>query len=35
MREIENHPYVKTCLDIFAAEIVKIDPPRPGSGPTR
>ncbi len=35
MREIENHPYVKACLDIFAAEIVRIDPPRPGSGPTR
>ncbi len=32
MREIENHPYVKTCLDIFAAEIVRIDPPRPGPG---
>jgi DNA polymerase III subunit gamma/tau len=29
MREIENHPYVKTCLDIFGAEIVRIDPPRP------
>lgn len=35
MREIENHPYVKTCLDVFAAEIVKIDPPRPDSGPAR
>jgi len=31
MREIENHPYVKACLDTFAAEIVKIEPPRPGS----
>ena len=31
MREIENHPYVKACLDTFAAEIVKIEPPRPGT----
>mgnify|MGYP001463926617 CR=1 FL=1 len=35
LREIEHHPYVKACLDTFGAEIVKIDPPRPGTGPTR
>lgn len=35
MRELEKHPYVKSCLDIFAAEIVRIDAPRPGSPPPR
>lgn len=28
MRELESDPYVKACLDIFGAEIVKIDLPR-------
>jgi hypothetical protein len=29
MREVEQDPYVQSCLDIFGGEIVRIDPPRP------
>jgi len=32
MREVELDPYVQSCLEIFAGEIVRIDPPRPSSG---
>ncbi|TWU37202.1 DNA polymerase III subunit gamma/tau [Novipirellula artificiosorum] len=28
MKEIENHPLVKSCLEVFDAEIVKIEKPR-------
>ena len=28
MREIENNPLVKTCIDIFEAEMVKVDHPK-------
>lgn len=28
MREVEQNPYVQNCLEIFGAEIVKVDPPR-------
>ncbi len=28
MRELENHPLVKTCIELFEAEIVKVDHPR-------
>jgi DNA polymerase-3 subunit gamma/tau len=28
MREVEQNPYVQNCLEIFGAEIVKVDPPK-------
>lgn len=28
MRQIEQDPYVQSCLEIFGGEVVKIDPPR-------